>query len=619
MLVDNHGPIARPTIGRAVPGHVPERVGNVSSLSQLSAVSEASSPAESASPSSGPVVRSDHFASDDLEDSQSGGLEPGFQLPHPEIAHQARFSLFEGMPAELITDAHRALDAWGHAGDRMLVAQKMAVPPAARSVAAVYLYHGWVSYPGRDRLAEFTGIKPRNITRALDELEAGGFLDRRPRTIAGRGQSSSIVAFNGLAVCQIIVTQTFSPLFPLAQEILCFHRALSPAVWGEFALPPVSAGPGYPRSVNTTPRPSGETERAEPRSVSLTPRPGVDASAGIPRGVNTTLRVSEESVAEDSFSEPRGVRLTPPGVSIRHPNHDDDLIDNHIDLINQSSNQDPGSRGVSRTPRVGSEVESRGINLTPRGTAGRECPACGSSQLNNEACLACGVLVKPPDDSSSWPPWYHDLAAKVPESLPVWDLLYEAQFVACWSEEVMCGAADRYIYQYAGQRVTAPLKLFVKVAESIASERLRSRRGRGGTASGTRRSGGPRDPGPSASEQLAHAQVHAVCTCDQIAAAAAAVPDPEAQEMWAKTLEALSVEMPATTFDTWLKDSSGVRLDGEKLVVRVTSVVTISWIEQRMYVTIFRVLRDCCGPTWDVNFEAPEQAICGVHGLSALN
>ena len=604
MLVDNHGPIARPTIGRAVPGHVPERVGNVSSLSQLSAVSEASSPAESASPSSGPVVRSDHFASDDLEDSQSGGLEPGFQLPHPEIAHQARFSLFEGMPAELITDAHRALDAWGHAGDRMLVAQKMAVPPAARSVAAVYLYHGWVSYPGRDRLAEFTGIKPRNITRALDELEAGGFLDRRPRTIAGRGQSSSIVAFNGLAVCQIIVTQTFSPLFPLAQEILCFHRALSPAVWGEFALPPVSAGPGYPRSVNTTPRPSGETERAEPRSVSLTPRPGVDASAGIPRGVNTTLRVSEESVAEDSFSEPRGVRLTPPGVSIRHPNHDDDLIDNHIDLINQSSNQDPGSRGV---------------RLTPRGTAGRACSACGSLELNDEACVACGLLMRPPDDSSSWPAWYHDLVAKVPESLPVWDLLYEAQLVAGWSDEVMCGAADRYIHQYAGQRVTAPLKLFVKVAESIASELLRSRRGRGGSARGTRRSGGPRDPGPSASKQLAPAQVEAVCTCDQIAAAAAAVPDPEAQAMWAKTLEALSLEVAPTSFDAWLKYSEGVRRDGENLVVRVVSVFTISWIEDRAYHSILRALRDCFGRAWDVNFEVSEQAICGAHRSTGLN
>ena len=590
MLIEDQGPVGRPTIARAGPAHVPERAGTVSSLSQ---------------PSAG-------------ADSEAVGLELGFQLPHPELAHQARFSLFEGMPPELITDAHRALDAWGHAGDRMLVAQKMAVPPAARSVAAVYLYHGWVSYPGRDRLAEFTGIKPRNITRALDELEDGGFINRRPRTIPGRGQSSSIVAFNGLAVCQVIVRQSFSPLFTLAEEILRFHRALAPAVWGEFTLPPVSTGPGDPRSVNMTPRPSGETEGVDPRSVNTTPRPGVEASAGIPRSVNMTLRGYQESVAEDSLSEPRGVNLTPPGVSIRHPNHDDVLIDNHTDLINQSSNQDPGSRSVNLTPRVGSEAEGRGVNLTPRGTVGRECPACGSSQLNNEACLACGVLVKPPDDSSSWPPWYHDLVAKVPESLPLWDLLYEAQLVAGWSEEVMCGAADRYIYQYAGLRVTAPLKLFVKVADSIASERLRSRRGRGGSARGARRSGSPRDPGPSASEQLAPAQVEAVCTCDQIAAAAAAVPDPEAQAMWAKTLEALAVELPATTFDTWLKDSSGVRLDGEKLVVRVTSVVTISWIEQRMYVTIFRVLRDCCGPTWDVNFEAPEQAICGAHRSSGL-
>ena len=606
MLLQNHGPITRPIIGRAIPAHVPDRVRTVSSLSQPSARSEASSPAEPAPPSSGPVVRSDHFGSTDSGESEARDLDPGFQLPHPEIAHQARFSLFQGMPPELITDAHRALDAWGHAGDRMLVAQKMPVPPAARSVAAVYLYHGWVSYPGRDRLAEFTGMKPRNITRALDELEGVGFIDRRTRTIPGRGQSSSIVAFNGLAVCQIIVTQTFSPLFPLAEEILRFHRALSPAVWGEFALPPVSSGPCDHRSVNTTPRPPGETESAETRSVRLTPRPGVDTAAGVPRSVNTTLRVSEESVTEESIAEPRSVRLTPPGVSIRHPNHDDDLIDNNnINLINQSSNQGPGSRSV---------------NLTPRGTASRECPACGSAELNAEACAACGVLFDSLDDSSSWPAWYRDLAARVPpENLPGWDELLETQLLADWSEDVLREAADRYISQYAGQRVSAPLKLFGKVAASVASERVRSGRGGGGSAGGARRSGRPRDPGLSVSEQPAPVQAQAVCTCEALAAAAAEALDPQAQQLWAKTLEALSLELPVTTFETWLKDSEGVRRDGENLAVRVASVFTIAWIEQRMYQSILRALRGCCGPTWDVHFEVSERAACRIHGTPGSN
>ena len=579
MLLQNYGPITRPIIGRAIPAHVPERVRTVSSLSQPSARSEASWPAEPAPPSSGPVVRSDHFGSTDSGESEAGAPDPGFQLPHPEIAHQARFSLFEGMPPELITGAHRALDAWGHAGDRMLVAQKMPVPPAARSVAAVYLYHGWVSYPGRSRLAEFTGMKPRNITRALDELEGVGFIDRRTRTIPGRGQSSSIVAFNGLAVCQIIVTQTFSPLFPLAEEILCFHRALSPDVWGEFALAPVSSGPGDPRGVRLTPR------------------------------------VSEESIGEESISEPRGVVLTPPGVSIRHPNHDDDLINNNIDLINQSPNQGPGSQGINLTPRVAPEVEGRGVNLTPRGTAARECPACGSAELNAEACSVCGVLIDCPDDSSSWPAWYRDLSARVPpENLPDWDELREAQLVADWSDDVLRQAADRYISQYAGQRVSAPLKLFGKVAASVASERVRSRRGRSGAAGGARHSGGPRDLGPSASEQPV--PVQAVCTCEEIAAAAAAAPDPEAQRMWAKTLEALSLELPVTTFETWLKDSEGVRRDGENLAVRVASVFTIAWIEQRVYQTILRAVRGACGLTWDVHFEVLERAACRVHGTS---
>ena len=295
-------------------------------------------------------------------------------------------------------------------------------------------------------------------------------------------------------------------------------------------------------------------------------------------------------------------------MSIRHPNHDDDLIDNNnIDLINQSSNQGPGSRSV---------------NLTPRGTASRECPACGLAELNAEACAACGVLFDSLDDSSSWPAWYRDLAARVPpDNLPGWDELLETQLLADWSEDVLREAADRYISQYAGQRVSAPLKLFGKVAASVASERVRSGRGGGGAAGGARRSGRPRDPGPSVSEQPAPVQAQAVCTCEALAAAEAEAEalDPQAQQLWAKTLEALSLELPVTTFETWLKDSEGVRRDGENLAVRVASVFTIAWIEQRMYQSILRALRGCCGPTWDVHFEVSERAACRIHGTPGSN
>ena len=65
------------------------------------------------------------------------------------------------------------------------------------------------------------------------------------------------------------------------------------------------------------------------------------------------------------------------------------------------------------------------------------------------------------------------------------------------------------------------------------------------------------------------------CRCDEIAAAGAASPSPEAQAMWAPALEVLAEALPGTTFDTWLKDTEGLRCDGDNLVVRVPSVFAV--------------------------------------------
>ena len=107
------------------------------------------------------------------------------------------------------------------------------------------------------------------------------------------------------------------------------------------------------------------------------------------------------------------------------------------------------------------------------------------------------------------------------------------------------------------------------------------------------------------------------CTCEAVALAmldAEAEPSPEAQAMWAGTLEILREALPGTTFDTWLKETAGLRCDEQLLVVKVPSVYTVAWLEQRMYQTILRALRDCSGPGWDVRFEPGQFAPCGQHG-----
>ena len=109
------------------------------------------------------------------------------------------------------------------------------------------------------------------------------------------------------------------------------------------------------------------------------------------------------------------------------------------------------------------------------------------------------------------------------------------------------------------------------------------------------------------------------CRCEDVADVAAAVdalPSPEAQSMWEPVLESLAKELPRTTFDTWLKETEGLRCDGDVVVVRVPSVFTIAWLEQRMYQTMLRALRGVAGDQWDVRFEASESMVCPLHGAS---
>ena len=109
---------------------------------------------------------------------------------------------------------------------------------------------------------------------------------------------------------------------------------------------------------------------------------------------------------------------------------------------------------------------------------------------------------------------------------------------------------------------------------------------------------------------------HIPCRCEEVAASAELPPSPEAQAMWASALEMLSGGLPGTTFYTWLKETEGLRCDGDNLVVQVPSAFTVAWLEQRMYQTILRTLRGCYGAQWDVRFEASESVVCPVHGTS---
>ena len=93
-------------------------------------------------------------------------------------------------------------------------------------------------------------------------------------------------------------------------------------------------------------------------------------------------------------------------------------------------------------------------------------------------------------------------------------------------------------------------------------------------------------------------------------------PDPAATDTWNGVLGELELEIPTTTFETWLKPTEGVALDGLDLLVEVPSKFAVEWLEQRMYQTILRALRLSSGQPLDVRFQASTES-CPLHGSNS--
>ena len=76
----------------------------------------------------------------------------------------------------------------------------------------------------------------------------------------------------------------------------------------------------------------------------------------------------------------------------------------------------------------------------------------------------------------------------------------------------------------------------------------------------------------------------------------------EARTRWAATLDLLKQELPRSTFETWLRPTEGHSLQGNDLRVLVASPHNAEWLEQRLYQTILRALRQGSDQKLDVRF-----------------
>ena len=81
---------------------------------------------------------------------------------------------------------------------------------------------------------------------------------------------------------------------------------------------------------------------------------------------------------------------------------------------------------------------------------------------------------------------------------------------------------------------------------------------------------------------------------------------PRAVDVWQKVLGRLQAVLPRPTFETWLKDTDGVRWEGNTLIVGVRTPFQAAWLERRMYTAVGQVVEQVTGVPADISFRLPD-------------
>ena len=71
--------------------------------------------------------------------------------------------------------------------------------------------------------------------------------------------------------------------------------------------------------------------------------------------------------------------------------------------------------------------------------------------------------------------------------------------------------------------------------------------------------------------------------------------DPAAAKLWREVLGDLQSQLPRPTFETWLKNTEGVRLQGETFVAEAPGTFVVEWLERRMHHAMEKTLEKVAG------------------------
>ena len=213
----------------------------------------------------------------------------GVQLPQADIAKATQPGLFDDLPESAFTVDHKIL-VNARPADRMLLCLALDVSPSAVKVAVALAYHGWNSWPSRERLCRLTNLKSPHVTRAANELEKAGVIARRRKYHTG-GNVGIQYTFNGLALAKATVEQE--------------HPTLQGAITNLVTAPENAQNQ---RSTAITNLVTAEEEDQEASAGAITNL--VTAEPGIPqRDYQIGNRAITNLVPEPEVTEPEGVTV----------------------------------------------------------------------------------------------------------------------------------------------------------------------------------------------------------------------------------------------------------------------------------------------------------------------
>lgn len=83
---------------------------------------------------------------------------------------------------------------------------------------------------------------------------------------------------------------------------------------------------------------------------------------------------------------------------------------------------------------------------------------------------------------------------------------------------------------------------------------------------------------------------------------------PTAAQVWQATLVELQLQMTKATYDTWVKPTYAISLDGNVLTIGVRNAYARQWLSNRLCGMVERTVAHVCGRAVNVNFMLKENA-----------